>query len=59
MQCIYCKYPDSHVVTTWEDSIRNIIKRRRECLKCGMRYTTEEKLRDIPRRGVNEHKSCP
>jgi transcriptional regulator NrdR family protein len=44
MQCTHCKYPDSRVVYTHRDDKDHII-RRRECMKCGMRYTTKEDLR--------------
>lgn len=50
MQCKGCKYPDSHVVYTRHDDFRNRIERRRECLKCGLRFTTHEKPRDSQER---------
>jgi transcriptional repressor NrdR len=46
MQCTSCKYPDSHVVYTRSDDLKKHIERRRECLRCGVRYTTHETLRD-------------
>lgn len=46
MQCKHCKYPDSHVVYTEHYDLRNLIERRRECLRCGARFTTHEKLRE-------------
>jgi transcriptional regulator NrdR family protein len=46
MQCMHCKYPESRVVKSFLDDRKNVIKRRRECLRCGMRFTTDEKLRD-------------
>lgn len=46
MQCKSCNYPDSHVVYTRHDDFKNIIERRRECLKCGNRFTTHEKPRE-------------
>lgn len=49
MQCTGCKYPDSHVVRTEYDDSRNVITRRRECLRCGLRFTTREQLKE-PRR---------
>ncbi len=45
MQCTHCKYPDSSVVYTRHDG-DNLIRRRRECNKCGMRFTTQEKLKE-------------
>jgi transcriptional repressor NrdR len=46
MQCTKCKYPDSRVVSTDHNDRKNLIQRRRECLKCGVRFTTYEQLRD-------------
>lgn len=45
MQCSHCEYPDSHVVYTKHDDVRNVIQRRRECLRCGARFTTHEQVR--------------
>lgn len=46
MQCKYCDYPESRVVETTKDERLNQIYRRRECIKCGARYTTQEHFRD-------------
>ena len=46
MQCKSCNYPDSRVVSTTRDERTSQIYRRRECVKCGARYTTQENLRD-------------
>lgn len=59
MQCFHCRYPDSRVVDTWDDATRNMIKRRRECLKCGMRFSTEEKMRDLIGKGTHESPPSP
>jgi len=45
MQCTHCDYPSTSVVYTRHDD-DHIIKRRRECLRCGKRFTTQEKIRD-------------
>jgi transcriptional regulator NrdR family protein len=45
MQCKGCKYPNSHVVRVQYDDDRNVITRRRECLRCGLRFTTLERLK--------------
>jgi transcriptional repressor NrdR len=45
MQCRVCNYPDSRVVETTRDDRRDQIYRRRECIKCGARFTTQEHLR--------------
>jgi len=44
MQCKQCNYPDSRVVETTKNDLRNQIIRRRECIKCGTRYTTQENI---------------
>lgn len=46
MQCFRCKNPESHVLRTAYDDIKNIIHRRRECLKCKARFSTSEKVRE-------------
>lgn len=46
MQCKNCNYPDSSVVRTTHNDFKNVIERRRECLRCGVRFTTQEKLKD-------------
>lgn len=45
MKCAGCGYPDSSVVYTRQDEDRNLTQRRRECLRCGLRFTTHEKMR--------------
>jgi len=44
MVCQNCGYEHSHVVATTHDQLKTKIQRRRECLKCGVRFTTQEKL---------------
>lgn len=46
MICSRCKYPNSRVVSTDRVDPKELIQRRRECLRCGARYTTHEKMRD-------------
>lgn len=46
MLCKSCNYPDSRVVETTKDDRTNQIVRRRECIKCGVRYTTQENVRE-------------
>lgn len=54
MQCMKCKCPDSHIVKTFIHNIKNIVVRRRECLKCGERFTTHEMARDFIPKKNNE-----
>jgi transcriptional repressor NrdR len=46
MQCKSCGYADSRVVDTRMDDRINQVYRRRECIKCGNRFTTQEHLRE-------------
>lgn len=48
MKCPYCGYPEDKVVDSRSSSDETIIRRRRECLKCGRRFTTYEKVEHIP-----------
>ena len=51
MDCLSCKYPDTRVVYT--RLVDNATTRRRECLRCGARFTTQENLKE-PRRAKDE-----
>ena len=42
MKCPYCSHSDSKV--TDSRTVENGIRRRRECQKCGLRYTTYERI---------------
>ena len=44
MKCIYCGYHDSKVIDSRLCEDGAAIRRRRECLKCGKRFTTYEKI---------------
>lgn len=48
MKCPECGNFEDKVVETRESKERNYIRRRRECLKCEKRFTTYEKIEDIP-----------
>jgi len=48
MKCPECGNFEDKVVETRESKERNYIRRRRECLQCGKRFTTYEKIEDIP-----------
>ncbi|MCX6583911.1 MAG: transcriptional regulator NrdR [Candidatus Aminicenantes bacterium] len=48
MKCPECSNFEDKVVETRESKEGNYIRRRRECLKCGKRFTTYEKIEDIP-----------
>src|SRR4030042_419329 len=42
MKCSYCGYTDSKVIDSRE--VNEFIRRRRECLGCGLRFTTYERI---------------
>lgn len=44
MRCQYCNYTDSKVIDSRPTDDGNSIRRRRECLQCGRRFTTYEKV---------------
>lgn len=48
MRCPFCGYNESKVLDSRSTEDDRAIRRRRECLKCGKRYTTYEKIEDIP-----------
>lgn len=48
MKCIYCNSTDSRVVDSRPTEEGNSIRRRRECEKCGRRFTTYEKVEAVP-----------
>ncbi len=48
MKCPECVNFEDKVVETRESKEGNYIRRRRECLQCGKRFTTYEKIEDIP-----------
>ena len=43
MRCPYCKQNDDRVVDSRTSGEADVIRRRRECLECGGRFTTYEK----------------
>ena len=48
MRCPFCQHPENKVLDSRESSEGRSIRRRRECLKCGSRFTTYERIEDIP-----------
>lgn len=48
MKCPFCNHEESKVVDSRSTDDNMTIRRRRECLKCSKRYTTYEKIEDIP-----------
>ncbi len=48
MKCPYCGFNDSKVVDSRLNETSGVTRRRRECLECGKRFTTFEKVEEIP-----------
>lgn len=48
MKCPYCSYKESKVVDSRPTDEGERIRRRRECLKCGKRFTTYEVVETVP-----------
>lgn len=48
MKCPYCGHSDSKVLDTRTTDEGTTIRRRRECIKCGQRFTTYEKVEQSP-----------
>ncbi len=54
MKCRYCSCEDSKVVDTRPTEDGAVIRRRRECINCGRRFTTYEKVEELPIRVVKK-----
>ncbi|MGO8736968.1 MAG: transcriptional regulator NrdR [Terriglobia bacterium] len=48
MRCPFCGHVEGKVVDSREAKIGDTIRRRRECAKCGRRFTTYERIDEIP-----------
>ena len=48
MKCIYCGHEESKVLDSRGNEENNSIRRRRECLGCGRRFTTYETIEMTP-----------
>lgn len=48
MKCPYCGYSESKVVDSRPTEEQTAIRRRRECEKCSKRFTTYEKVEEMP-----------
>ncbi len=59
MKCASCDYEHSSVVETRYNELNNINKRRRECLKCGLRFTTYETVKQNQHQTKPPHKILP
>ena len=48
MRCPYCKHEDDKVIDSRASNEGLVIRRRRECSKCNRRYTTYERVEEVP-----------
>ena len=54
MKCPYCSHLGDKVVDSRESKEGDVIRRRRQCLNCGKRFTSRERLEDIEYRVVKK-----
>jgi transcriptional repressor NrdR len=47
LKCSYCEYEETKVVDTRPTDEGHTIRRRRECISCGKRFTTYEKIENV------------
>lgn len=57
MKCPYCAYSESKVIDSRPTEDDEKIRRRRECLSCGKRFTTYEIVETTPLMVVKKDKS--
>jgi transcriptional repressor NrdR len=48
MRCPYCGVDEDHVVDSRPSQGGAVVRRRRECLRCGKRFTTFERYEERP-----------
>ena len=48
MKCPFCSYNESKVIDSRPADEGTSIRRRRECLSCGKRFTTYETVESLP-----------
>lgn len=54
MRCPFCNVDDDRVVDSRSSADGGVVRRRRECLKCGKRFTTYERIEETPLRVVKK-----
>lgn len=48
MICLFCKNPDTEVIETRVSENGTVVRRRRNCTKCEKRFTTYERVEELP-----------
>lgn len=54
MKCPYCSCPSTKVTDSRDTDDSTSIRRRRQCLKCGRRFTTYETVEEVPLRVIKK-----
>lgn len=57
MKCPYCSFDESKVIDSRPTDEGERIRRRRECLRCGKRFTTYEVIETVPVVVIKKDKS--
>jgi transcriptional repressor NrdR len=47
MKCPFCAFTDNKVIDSRMSKDAQVIRRRRECLECGRRFTTYERIEEV------------
>ncbi len=47
MKCPYCSIPETKVIDSRLNQTADMTRRRRECLECGGRFTTYERIEEV------------
>ena len=55
MRCPFCKKDNDKVIDTRPSEDGSAIRRRRECLECSKRFTTHERLEEMPVRVIKKN----
>lgn len=54
MRCPFCSVDNDKVVDSRSSSDGGVVRRRRECIACGKRFTTYERIEETPLRVVKK-----
>jgi len=54
MNCPFCNFKEDRVIDSRESKEGDVIRRRRECLSCGRRFTTYERIDEVPYMAVKK-----
>lgn len=54
MRCPFCRTDEDKVIDSRASNDQSVIRRRRECTGCGRRFTTYERIEEVPFRVVKK-----